>query len=328
MIEKKLEYDFLELQREVETNVLFPHKYDFGTVCTCEDCFQKVKMLKKFEEELQAKRELVRDCIDLHQDNFERCLHLASASQWAISMLCLLRNNHKIVSKKGGLSSTLEKDKLEEQMEHLNDLTANLLFDHLISKPVVISERCNDKEETDILPLAKEIRDGFYRYGITKFKEVTSPILKELEQIEKEHMQEKKSAEAQKKQLDPIISKKQIEKQIMVVKMLPLNELYLECQKLVDAISPFDERNTWLSKAYKDIMSTLSDMIRVRFEFWLRYQSASLTKKDHIMSGLKDTLESLCKKAALFNGRWEEDYAPYFTAYERKDAHPKRPRIQ
>ncbi|CAH9085302.1 unnamed protein product [Cuscuta epithymum] len=327
MTEKKLVYDFLELQQEVETNVLFPHEYDFGTVCTCEDCFQKIKMLKKFEEELQAKRELVRDCIDLHQDNFERCLHLASASHWAIRMLRLLRNNHQIVSK-GGLSSTLEKDKLEEQMEHLNDLTSNLLFDHLISKPVVASDPGNDKEETDILPLAKEIRDGLYKYGITKFKDVTSHILKEIEQIEKEHMQEKKSAEAHKKQLDPIISKKHIEKQIMVVKKLPLNELYLECQKLVDEISPFDERNTLLSKAYKDTMSTLSDMIRVRFEFWLRYQSASLIKKDHIMSGLKDALESLCKKAASFNDGWEVDYAPYFTAYERKDTHPKRSRIQ
>ncbi|CAH9085424.1 unnamed protein product [Cuscuta epithymum] len=325
-MEEDSDDDFLDLQEEIVTNVIFPQESDFGSVCPCDDCHQKIKMLKKFEEEIHDKRELVRECQHLLQQKFVHCSYLASSSRWAIRMLRLLHHNLKIVSKKGGITSILQKDKLEEEMEYSDDLTVNL-YHHLISKPADASEAGNDlNEKDDILPLAIRISRMRYHYENTKFKDVTDHIFNQLEQIEKVHEQDMKCAQAEKKQLDPIISQMHIEKQIRLVKTLPLNEMYLEALKLVKEISPFDERSILLGNAYKDIMATLSDMITVRFEFWLRYQSASLTRKDHTLSGLKDTLEILWKKATLFNDRWEKDHAPYFTTYERKYSHPKRQR--
>ncbi|CAH9109931.1 unnamed protein product [Cuscuta epithymum] len=326
-MEEDSDEDFLDLQEEIETNVIFPQECDFGSVCPCEDCHQKIKMLKKFEEEIHDKRELVTDCQDLLQQKFVHCGYLASSSRWAIRMLRLLHHNLNIVSKKGGITSILQKDKLEEEMEYSDDLTVNLLFDHLISKPADASEAGNHlKEKDEILPLALRISRMRYHYENTKFKDVTDHIFNQLEQIEKAHEQDMKCAQAEKKQLDPITSQMHIEKQIRLVKTLPLNEMYLEALKLVKEISPFDKRSMWLGIAYNDIMATLSDMITVRFEFWLRYQSASLTRKDHTLSGLKDTLEILWKKATLFNDRWEKDHAPYFTTYVGRYSHPKRQR--
>ncbi|CAH9085425.1 unnamed protein product [Cuscuta epithymum] len=326
-MEENEEYDFLDLQEEIETNVLFPQEFDFGSVCPCDDCHQKIKMLKKFEEEIHDKRELVRECQYLLQQKLDHGTYLASSSRWAIKMLRLLHHNLKIVSKKGGITSILQKDKLEEEMEYIDDLTVNLIFDHLISRPADASDAGNVvKENDDILPLALRISRMRYHYENTKFKDVTDHIFNQLEEIEKAHEHDMKCAQAEKKPLDPIISQMHIEKQIRLVKTLPLNEMYHEALKLVKEISPFDERSIWLGKAYNDIMATLSDMITVRFEFWLRYQSASPTRKDHALSGLKDTLEILWKKATLFNDRWEKDHAPYFTTYERKYSHPKRQR--
>ncbi|CAH9106279.1 unnamed protein product [Cuscuta epithymum] len=89
-----------------------------------------------------------------------------------------------------------------------------MLIDNKLLKridPVEISE---DEYSYD-QPLAWEIKSGYVWYGDTRFKDAAFKIIKKIEEIENHHEHDKKYAQEEGRSLDPSISKKHIDDQIM-----------------------------------------------------------------------------------------------------------------
>ncbi|KAL6533350.1 hypothetical protein OROMI_027462 [Orobanche minor] len=112
---------------------------------------------------------------------------------------------------------------------------------------------------------------------------------------------------------------------------MPVEELYLEVEELIAKISPIDNKRKMLRKVTDYIPSVVRSMIRARMEFWRRYkESPSLISKgngkEHSSNGLNLTLDLLLNKVKSFKNQWEEEYASFFTPYDR--SYPKRQRTE
>ncbi|CAH9135738.1 unnamed protein product [Cuscuta epithymum] len=275
----------LEVDREVDDRVLFPPESDFSE-----------------EHENQLQPAIV------------ACMALSAASEWTKNMLNRLHDDLKRLYKESGVSWTLTRSKSEEELRDVDIKIGNMMLDNGLIKEIVTP----DGSETDVFddrPLVRVIHFGIIWYADTKYKDAAHDILKKIEEIENQHEQDKKSAAEEGKPLDFSISKKHINNQINLLKMLPVGEMYQDFQNLVHIAAR--KHVDFILKAEKEINETYRSMIVIRRQFWKHYQEiASFTRNDdkekHNWSGLEETLDSLAKKADLFKEAWQNEYEQHF----------------
>ncbi|KAL6508286.1 hypothetical protein OROHE_021828 [Orobanche hederae] len=300
--------DELDLIDQTNDCSLFPPEYDFTEACSCDECSTKIMELLDFEKEIKSKIKLVRELGFRIQTTEEHCLSLSWAAEWTKKMLDLLHKNLKSVSEKLGVSLTLKRTNSAAKLEDVDLGIVKLISDSrdygVVDDPKQETEVCDDQEQemevsnfADSDKIADEIDTGVFHYRNSKVKDKANGLLQEILEIETEHQKAKKSAEL----IDPFSSKKQIEKQIKLLKKLPVEELYLEVEELIAKISPIDNNRTMLVKAEDYISSIVCAMIRARMEFWRRYQEfpSLISKgndKEHSLNGLNHTLDSLLNK--------------------------------
>ncbi|KAL6509639.1 hypothetical protein OROGR_022949 [Orobanche gracilis] len=330
--------DALELIDQTHYCNLFPPEYNFTEACSCDECSTKIMELLDFEKEIKSKINLVMELILRIQTTEEHCIFLSCAAEWTKKMLDLLHKNLKSVSEKLGVSFTLKRSNSAAKLEDVDLGIVKLISDGRDSGVVDDLEQetevCDDPEqETEVShfadsdKIADEIDTGVFHYRNSKIKDKANGLLQEILEIETEHQKAKKSAEL----LDPFYSKKQIKKQIKLLKKLPVEELYIEVEELIAKISPIGNNRKMLLKAKNYISSIVRAMIKTRMEFWRRYQeSPSLISKgngkEHSLNGLNLTLDSLLNKVKSFKNQWEKEYASFVTPYDR--SYPKRQRTE
>ncbi|KAL6518649.1 hypothetical protein OROGR_019151 [Orobanche gracilis] len=343
--------DALDLIDQTNDCSLFPPEYDFTEACSCNECCTKIMELLDFEKEIKAKINLVRELGLRIQNTEERCLSLSCAAEWTKKMLDLLHKNLKSVSEKSGVSLTLKRTNSAAKLEDVDLGIVKLISDSdlirdygVVDDPEQETDSCDDPEqetkvshfadsdkiadEVDTVLFIKAQQGGSYRLSCTrlrvfhyrnsKVKDKANGLLQEILEIETEHQKAKKSAEL----LDPFSSRKQIEKQIKLLKKLPVEELYLEVEELIAKISPIDNNRKMVRKARNFVTSIVRAMIRTRMEFWRSKGNG----KEHSLNGLNHTLDSLLNKVKSFKNQWEEEYASFVTPYDR--SYPKRQRTE
>ncbi|CAH9070493.1 unnamed protein product [Cuscuta epithymum] len=309
--------DVEALQKEVDAHVLFPPESDFSKVCSCDECSAKVKVLKEFEADLRDKQNRVLELIDQQDPDLMNCIALGAASYWTRSLLDRLHRELELLYEKSGASRTLKRSKSEQELIDVSFQISNMLIDNkLLDKidPVEIS----GAKYSDDRPLAWEIKSGYVWYGDTRFKNAAFEIIKKIEEIENHHENDKKSAQEEERSLDPSISKKHIDDQIMLLKKLPVGQLHHDCQKFVPKVAR-------ALKADNDINSIYRTMIIIRRLFWKKYQmidssTSNTNEQSHSWSGLKLTLELLAEQANSFRELWDKEYDQHFGPYEGSDS--------
>ncbi|KAL3653670.1 hypothetical protein CASFOL_003351 [Castilleja foliolosa] len=127
--------------------------------------------------------------------------------------------------------------------------------------------------------------------------------MKEIEKLENDHHMDKKMDKAHEMSIDPAISKKYIEKQIELVKKLPVDDLLHEVNEPIDDIRSRDFH------------------VKMK-KFWQGCPSLATEGSDHNSNGLNETLESLIDEVKSFEDQWAQEYATFFTPYDRSN--PKR----
>ncbi|GFQ08126.1 hypothetical protein PHJA_002956600 [Phtheirospermum japonicum] len=313
---------FVERLRDTNDCALFPPKYDFKNVCSCDECSSIIGQLKEFEQDLKSKSKQASEGICKRSVAGNNCFNLSAASGCSVDILDLLRHNLKVVYAKLGLSFTLGGSKCE-----LKDV--ELKIQGLISDNGLMLGGDNDVDDLDetILVPSKTICQiiifGLHLYSKTKVKEEAHHLLNEVLRLERMHEAAQISAEGQGEMLDPLISKRYIEQQI---EGLPVEKLIPEVEDEIDKVSHITRNVDKLVEAKSCILGVSRYMVGTRNVFWQEYQEKHKGITGHDSTGLKDTLEKLRDKANWFKAEWNKDYAHWVAPYERSD--PKRQRAQ
>ncbi|CAH9131882.1 unnamed protein product [Cuscuta epithymum] len=343
-------YDPSKAGIEVDKCALIPPESGFHLVCLCEECVPKLRELSAFEKEIKSKRRFVEEYLYLINRTQDRSVFLSTAVERTKKMLDLLLNNLSTAYKKSGISFTLQRSASVVKLEQTDLVIARLLVQHDLmndfenENAIEICDEDDDdddegeneeeegkEEKTDeIIPIGSKIRSLLYLYGETKVKDVAHSLLERIGNLEKELWEAQKSAVGENKPMDPLIPMKCIEEQIRLIKKLPVEELYDEVKELVSQLTHRNEK-VGTALAASDVVSNTCDaMIQIRNDFLRKYNKcdiSSLTNGNgnkHGLNGFGETLDSLLIQVKLFKDRWETDYAPFFTPYDRLD--PKRQR--
>ncbi|GFP94775.1 hypothetical protein PHJA_001621900 [Phtheirospermum japonicum] len=319
----------LELIDQVRDCVLCPPGFDFTEACPCHECGSKISELNDFEKEIKAKKKLITEYAVQEQAKEDLCMLLIGAAFCTNRMLDLLHKSLKAVSEKSEVPSALKKSHSAAKLGVIyQNMTQMLIDSNLIGKPEekVPDDDADAAAADESYDVLGEIDSGFFYYKKTKAKDKAYVLLQEIEKLEKHHEMDKKTAEAQKKALDPSISRGYIEKQIELVKMFPVEELQLEAAELIAEICPRDVHLNMFGKARQYISNTCAAMITKRKAFCRGCTSPGSKGKEHSLNGLDQTLDWLIEKANSFKKQWKEEYAPYFTPRDRSD--PKRQRAE
>ncbi|GFP94755.1 hypothetical protein PHJA_001619900 [Phtheirospermum japonicum] len=198
---------------------------------------------------------------------------------------------------KSGVPLTLERSDSAAKLEVIDEKIDQMLRDNGFDWPNwrrTFPDDDNDDDDDKSYDVLEEIDTGLYYYRQTKAKEKAYVLLQEIEKLEKEHEKDKKTAE------DPAVSSmKYIEKQVELVKALPVEELQEEVEELIAEICPRDVHLKMCRKARDYISSTCYAMISKRKEFWLGCTSLASKGNGHSSNGLKQTLDSLLDKLGL-----------------------------
>ncbi|CAH9131881.1 unnamed protein product [Cuscuta epithymum] len=286
-------YDPSKTEREVHNCVLFPPESGFHLACSCEECVPKLRELAGFEEKLKSKWRLVNDYLYQINWSHERCVFLSTTVERTKKLLDLLRDNLSRVSQKSGISFTLTRSASVAKLEETDLKIARLLVQHGLIDDFENEnaiEICDDvgggghdddvdeedgngdeEEEEDktdeILPIGPKVNSLLYFYGETKVKGAAHSLLEDINNLEKELWNAKKSAEAENKPMDPLISTKYFEGKIRLLKMLPVEELYDEVNELLPQLTHRHEKVERALTALDDMSTTIRAMIQIRNEF-------------------------------------------------------------
>ncbi|CAA0813039.1 Unknown protein, partial [Striga hermonthica] len=257
------------------------------------------------------------------------CFTLVNAAKWTVDMLDLLLRQLEDLCEKSGIPLKLENDPAAANLETVFLRLAHMLKDNGVISSIETPEY--DKEHY-VTCVSFEIADGVLCYQRTKASDRASALLQVMAQVDDDHEREKKAAEAEGKMLAPSISKRFIEKQIEVVKKFPVEELYVEAEKLVSKICPIEEKRLMGREIRLYITKTNRAMIVEIKGFWQQYvEPSSLDDVGsqgagirHDLNGLNKTLDSLLIMVDMFKSQWEKKYDPFVAPFDRSD--PKRPR--
>ncbi|KAL3653644.1 hypothetical protein CASFOL_003325 [Castilleja foliolosa] len=311
--------DEFDLIDQIRRCVLWQPESDFTKACSCDQCRLKIARLMDFEKEIQAKKRLIENYLSQMNRKEELCLTICSCAHWTRKMLHLLQNKLKPVYEELGVP--LEHEEYA-RFEVIDEKVKQKLRDcGLLHKP----EEKDDVTYSDI-PESRTVLDyadtGDFNYSQTKAKDKACNIIKDIEKLEKEHDKDKQTAEAQKNSIDPAVSKMYIEKQIELVKDLPVEDLLDEVEALIRDIHPRDEKYEKFDESRNYIYSTCAVIITKKNEYWQGALSLAIEGGHHNSNKLDEILESLLEEVKSFEAKWEEKYARVFTPYDRSN--PKR----
>ncbi|KAL3653646.1 hypothetical protein CASFOL_003327 [Castilleja foliolosa] len=318
----KLDEDEFDLIDEIRRCILWQPESDFTRACSCDQCLLKIARLMDFEKEIQAKKRLAQNYLSQLNRNEELCLTICSCAEWSRNMLHLLQNKLKAVYEELGVPWEHEEyDKFEVTDEEVKQKLRDC---GLLGKPeekgdVIVTYSAAIPESPTVLDYADT---GDFNYSQTKAKNDACNIIKDIEKLEKEHDKDKQTAEAQKNSIDPAVSKMYIEKQIELVKDLPVKDLLTEVEALINYIHPIHDKYEKFDESRYYIYNTCAVIIKKKKEYWKGAPSLAIEGGHHNSNKLDEILESLLDEVKSFEAIWEEKYARAFTPYDRSN--PKR----
>ncbi|KAL3653672.1 hypothetical protein CASFOL_003353 [Castilleja foliolosa] len=306
--------DQLDMLDQVRDCVLWPPQSDFSKVCSCDECCPKIERLNQFEKEIKAKRKLISAYQSQMENKEHLCLSIFSSAEWTKRTLGFFQKKLKAVSEKSGVSWTLGKSssaaKLEVIVEEIDQMVRGC--DLLREDDDDYAFDDDDDEAYDVL---RNMESGLYYYKNTKAKDKAYALIREIEKLEKDCEMDMITAKAQNKSIDPAISKKCIEKQIELLKTLPVEELKHEIKELIAEIHPIHVHMKMFLKAKQSTYIICGAIIVKRKMFWQKYSSLATKDNGHNSSELKETLDSLIDKVNSFEDQWKKEFAPFHSSW-------------
>ncbi|KAL3653666.1 hypothetical protein CASFOL_003347 [Castilleja foliolosa] len=312
--------DQLDLLDHIRDCVLFHPEFDFTNACSCDQCRPEIARLMKFEKDIQAKRRLIQKYNSETNDKEELCSGISDCADLTKQLFDLLQKKLKAVYEELEIPWEVDNSSSAANLGIVDEKIFQTLIDRGLSgEPDEKDPNVHYPNDSNVL---NKIRIGYYRYGKTKAKDKAYPIMKDIEKLEKDHQMEEKMAKAQKTSLNPAISKKYLEKQIELVKKLPVNDLLHEVNELIGDIRSRDFHLKMYEEARELISKTCFAIIQKRKKFWQGAPSLSTEGIGHNSNGLNETLKSLIAEVDSFEHQWENCYAKFLAPYDRSN--PKR----
>ncbi|KAL3653671.1 hypothetical protein CASFOL_003352 [Castilleja foliolosa] len=308
----------LDLLDHIRDCVLFHPESDFTNACSCDQCCPKIARLMQFEKEIQAKKRLLQKYNSETNDKEELCSGISGCADLTKQLFDLLQK--KTQGSELGVSWRVDDSSSAAKLGIIDEKITRILIERgLCGEPDEKDPNLHDLDDDDVL---ETIHIGYYRWGKTKAKDTAYAIMEEIEELENDHNMEKKMAEEQNTTIDPAISKKYIEKQIELVKKLPVDDLLHEVNELIGDIRSRDFHYKMYKETREFISKTCFAIIQKRKKFWQGRPSLATEGSDHNSNGLNETLDSLIDEVKSFEDQWEKEYATFFTPYDRSN--PKR----
>ncbi|CAH9104006.1 unnamed protein product [Cuscuta epithymum] len=315
-------YKAMVVQREAEVRVLFPPRFDFSKVCSCNECSAKIKVLKEFEANLRSRDALVQDLVDKVARDQDTIVHVFTAVERMVWLWDILNGNLQGLDETGGGILEIKRSKSEDDMRKMySEFAAKLMDYELLSEPEFIDARNPGAEYADTHSLKLEMEAALHFINKSKSKGVVHNILHKIEAIEQNHEREQRNAEEQERPFDISISKMHIVNQINCLEELPVGEIHRECQEVLQSLDPKLVNSIY--GAHDKIDKTYKKMIGIRRQFWKRYErtvslASNKDQEKHSWSGLEKTLFSLGQQAERFN-KWWKTFEQHVTLCQGSD---------
>ncbi|KAL3653645.1 hypothetical protein CASFOL_003326 [Castilleja foliolosa] len=305
------EFDLID---EIRRCILWQPETDFTRACSCDRCRLKIARLMDFEKEIQAKKRLAQNYLSQLNRNEELCLTICSCAEWPRKMLHLLQNKLKAVCEELEVPWEHEEYARFEVIDEA--ITQKLRNCGLLGKP---EEKDDDDTYSVAIPESRTVLDyadtGDFLFNQTNIKNDACNIIKDIEKLEKDHNKDNNS-------IDPSVSKIYIQKQIKLVKDLPVEDLVDEVEELIAFIHPRDKKFNKFHESRNCIYCTCAVIITKKKEFWQGAPSLAIEGGHHDSNKVDKILDSLLDEVKSFEAIWEREYANLFKPRDRSN--PKR----